>query len=353
MNDLLGLKQGERPFVAALKTCLEEHPILSTVIVGGDTETPEFATPKQLDLNKYLEIRDAYAFPEDDSFEKILGKISDEQFSAVDTTPPWKVLLLPLRPQSSSGHSRLLVLFAYYHSHGDGKSGLAFHRSFLEALSRSSTQTPDHSSPDDLVCEPPANDLLPPVEEAGKLSLSWSYLLSPLLGAYLPDSLASLLGIRATWLPQDGNIWRGKKLTFDPEDFQTGIVVLSVDHDTMRGALQHCKSQQATFTGVLSQLIVRNLGASDTESMSADVFTSQIAVSMRHLFCDVYSEDSMTNCVTGYSESIPYQAYHQASDWATDPSSRFWAAARDTSAGLANAASTLHNQPIGLLQYLK
>lgn len=351
-NDLLNLKDSKRPFVAALRLCIKEHPILSTVIIGGDTESPELATPKTLDLNKHIELRNSSDLPEDKQIERHLEAVSDDQFSSLHTTPPWKVVLAPLNPGENSAPTRLLVLFAYYHSHGDGKSGLAFHKSFLRGLSQQSAMYFDPSSSVSFICEPPANTLLPPIEEAGKLSLSWSYLLSPLIGAYLPTSIASLLGIRATWIPQGGNVWRGRDLTFDPSNFVTGLVSLSIDPTTMRGALGCCKAQRATFTGVLTQLIVRVLSASKSEADAADIFTSQIAVNMRHLFNGAYSDDSMTNCVTGYSETIQCQPYHRSTGWATHDSD-FWEAARSTSANLARAASTLHNQPIGLLQYLK
>ena len=61
----------------------------------------------------------------------------------------------------------------------------------------------------------------------------------------------------------------------------------------------------------------------------------------------------MMNCVTGYNELISYDTTQEAKDWATDPASEFWQAARKTSKSLKAANSTLHNQPIGLLQYLK
>lgn len=342
-HDLLSLKDGKRPFIAALRTCILEHPILSTVILGAKTESPEFATPKTLDLEKHIQIRDSYDLAEDSNIERILGEISDEEFTAVHTTPPWKVVLVPFSFQGSNTPSKLFVVFAYCHSHGDGKSGLAFNNSFLRGLSQYFSQAHDNSIPIDFTCEPPLNDLLPPIEKAGKLSLSWSFLLSPLLGEYLPTSLASLLGIRASWLPQNGNIWRGQRLTFDPDNFCTGVVVLSIDSATMSGLLQNCKAQQTTFTGVLNHVIARSLSASNNKAISANLFTSQIPVSMRHLFNGVYPDDSMTNCASVYNETIPRQPCVQPFDWA---------AARDTSAGLARTVSTLHNQPIGLLQYL-
>jgi hypothetical protein len=74
---------------------------------------------------------------------------------------------------------------------------------------------------------------------------------------------------------------------------------------------------------------------------------------MRHLFGDRYAGGSMLNCVTGYSELVVLDRSLETADWATDSSSNLWEAARKTSTGLKAASSTLHNQPIGHLQYLK
>lgn len=64
----------------------------------------------------------------------------------------------------------------------------------------------------------------------------------------------------------------------------------------------------------------------------------------------------MLNCVTGYSELVMMDdpsSTGKEPDWASDPASNLWQAARKTSASLKVASSTLHDQPIGLLQYLK
>ena len=61
-----------------------------------------------------------------------------------------------------------------------------------------------------------------------------------------------MLGFRASWIAQSSDIWHGKDLTFDPNDFRTGLSMLVIDHDTMRNALQRCKARQTTFTGLLN-----------------------------------------------------------------------------------------------------
>jgi hypothetical protein len=341
----LDLSNGTGHVTAALRHCVDRHPFLSFVIIGGDGERPEFASPKKLDLSKHLEIRHRDdGLSEDSLFEKLLAEVSDEQFTSVDSTPPWKLVLVPL-PAGQGSSTRLLALFAYYHSHGDGKSGLAFHQSFFEGLNQNIA--PDQVASDQ-VCEPCLKPLPPPMEKAGKLSLSWSFLLSPVIGVYLPSFLASMLGFRASWITQSSDIWHSKALTFDPNDFRTGLTMLTIDHDTMRNTLQRCKSRQTTFTGLLNHLIARAI----SENVSAKAFATQIVIDLRHLFQGAYTNDTMINSVSAYSETVPRTSTESsAQDW-TDPTSDIWTAAQKTSAGLKEASSTLHNQPIGLLAYL-
>jgi hypothetical protein len=349
----LNLKHGKQPYLAALKVCVDEHPLLSTVILEADTESPEFATPKALDLDTHLEIRSTDDVPENTYIEKLLAQISDEQFHSLQTTPPWKVVLVSLPHDKGSGASRLLVLFTNYHSHGDGRSGLAFQNSFYTGLSQYLRQADHSESQVEPVCQAPTTELLPAIEDGGHLTLSWSYLVSPLLGTYLPKSLVSFLGLRDSWLSSEVDIWRGKDTTFDPQDHSTGLVLVTIESSTIRRVLQHCRAKRTTFTGLLEHLIARSLTAPDGGAVGTSTFNAGVAVDMRHLFQGVYSSASMMNCVTGYSEIIQYDHSQEEHEWATDPSSQLWEAARKTTASLKLAASTLHNQPIGLLQYLK
>ena len=116
-NTTLDLSNGIGPLTAALRHCIGRHPILSSVIVGGDGELPEFATPKRLDLSNHVQIRHRdESLTEDSLIERVLAEVSDEQFSSVDSTPPWKLVLVSL-PSGQGSAARLLALFAYYHSH--------------------------------------------------------------------------------------------------------------------------------------------------------------------------------------------------------------------------------------------
>lgn len=338
-----------------LKSCVEEHPLLSHVIVNGDTEAPIFATARTLDLYAHLEIREPPHARDDECIETLLAQLSDEQFHSVHTTPPWKVILVALTTEDDTQGSRLLVLYTNYHSHGDGRSGLAFQNSFHAGLARYFPKDDFGQKPkyNGSVCKPSTFTLLPPIEEGGKLTLSWSYLLSPLLGAHLPPSIASFFGLRTSWISSDIEIWRGEKAWFDPGNHTTGLVLVTIDPDTMSKVLQLCRARKTTFTGLLQHLITRSLIAPDGGAVTANAFNAGVAVDMRHLFPGRYSSTSIMNCVTGHSEMVQCNRSQTQSDWATNPSSQFWEAARKTTASLTAASSTLHNQPIGLLQYLK
>lgn len=351
---MLSLKYGKQPFFAVLKHCIDEHPLLSTVILGADTESPEFATPMTLNLDAHIEIRGFPDEPEqnEDSFlEDLLAQLSDELFGSLHTSPPWKIVLVSLPPGRDFG-PRLLTLFTNYHSHGDGRSGLAFQESFHTGLSKYCAQGNEHFNSFEAICKAPTSALLPPIEDGGKLTLSWSYLLSPLLGTYLPKSVASILGLRDSWLSQEADIWRGKNTQYSFTNHSTGLVLLTVKPRTMSTILQHCRANKTTFTGLLVHLIAESLKASEGGAVTAQCFKAGVAIDMRGLYDGLYSK-SMLNCVTGYSELVHCSELQEDGNWTTNPSSRLWEAACKTTARLRVAASTLHNQPIGLLQYLK
>lgn len=339
--------------IAALKHCVEQHPILGAVITDGSSEKPGLALLETIYLEDHIDMRGfREQATEDQRIEALLAEISDEQFASVDKIPPWKVVLRSLPSERElDSTARFLILFAYYHSHGDGKSGLAFHRTFLEGLRNAdpSTYVPIASWRDLFICKTSSAGLPPPMEEAGKLTLSWSYLLSPLLGAYLPGFLASMLGVRASAVAQDGGIWCGKNLSFDPSSFKTGLVMVTIDHNTMQAILQRCKARHVSFTGLLTHLIARAISSTLGPDNSSKAFASQIVVDLRRLFNGTYSDNTMMNCVSAYNETIP--APSTSADW-TNPANEIWTAARNTTAEVAKSASTLHNQPIGLLQYL-
>ena len=343
----------ESSLIKALKHCVASHPILSACIVGEETEAPEFARPSFLNLNDHIEILATQQSPnvmgEKDLIKSVLAQTNDHVFTSCDKTPPWKITVLPLLAEEQQKTSRYLILFGYYHSHGDGKSGLAFHRTLLSGLKQAhGTNCAYDDAPK---FESPSSPLLPTLEMAGRLSISWSYLLSPLLGAYLPSFVANPLGIRASATPEADDQWAGNKTFFDSDVYQTRLEVISVDHSHVQKILQACRERNVKFTGLLHQVIVQALSR-ELPSEKAGCFVSQTAVDLRsHL--DGISDDDMALCPTAYYELFPRTVQDDVSRAPNAMSDAIWDAARSTTQSLAQCASTLNDQPVGLLSYLR
>ncbi|CAD0099248.1 unnamed protein product [Aureobasidium mustum] len=336
--------------IKALKYCVAKHPILSACIDGQETEAPEFARPSILDLINHINILDTPDLLDEKSLIKLtLAQTNDHVFTCCDKTPPWQITVLPLSAAEQSETTRYLILFGYYHSHGDGKSGLAFHKTLLSGLKQA--QSVDCVYDDDPKFASPSMPLLPTLEMAGRLSISWSYLLSPLLGAYLPAFVATPLGIRASATPEADDQWAGNKTFFDPERYQTSLEVVSIGHSHVQKILQKCRKHDVKFTGLLHQVIVQAL-SKELPAEKAGCFVSQTAVDLRsHL--EGISDDDMALCPTAYYELFKRTSDDETSREPSLISDAFWDAARTTTQNLAQTAGTLNNQPVGLLAYLR
>lgn len=340
--------------IKALKHCVASHPILSACIVGEETEAPEFARPAFLNLDDHIDILATQQSPdimaEKDLIKLVLAQSNDHVFTSCDKIPPWKITVLPLLDgEQQHKTSRYLILFGYYHSHGDGKSGLAFHKTLLSGLKQAHSINCAYD--DAPMFESPGTLLLPTLEMAGRLSISWSYLLSPLLGAYLPAFVANPLGIRASATPEADDQWAGNKTFFDSDGYQTRLEIISVDHSHVQKILQACREHDVKFTGLLHQVIVQALSM-ELPSAKAGCFVSQTAVDLRsHL--NGITDDDMALCPTAYYELFTRTANNGASKAPMPMSDALWDAARSTTQNLAQCASTLNDQPVGLLSYLR
>ena len=341
-------------FFRALKHCISVHPILSAVILGEETEAPVFARPRTLDLNNHISTFETGSGGkgkgEQDLIKSAFIHTHDQPFNARDRIPPWKIVVVPLPSPVETSSKRYLILFGYYHSHGDGKSGLAFHKSFVRGLSLASDL--DCRFTTDSIHETPDTPLLPPVEKAGRLTISWSYLLTPVLGAYLPSFIAKPLNFRASATPESHDQWRGNPTSYNPDDFRTCVEMLVVDNLELQKILTACRERGAKFTGLFHQFIVRALSEALPEDGKAGSFVSQTAVDLRHLLNGITSDD-MALIPTGYYELFPRRQADAWKGWTVSGRENpIWEAAIATTNGLAKCASTLHDQPIGLLGYL-
>ncbi|KAJ5273658.1 hypothetical protein N7478_008783 [Penicillium angulare] len=339
--------QGIDYFIPALKHCIATHPILSAAIQGKNTEDYTFIRPANLDIQDHLRVIHAApsaesSLPKDDLqwITWINKNIHDEPFVQVDQRPPWKVYIVPLgNDKTTPGTQRVYIIFAYSHSHGDGKSGLIFHRTFLEGLKIGHTLY-DQS----YTYQPPVSPIPPTLEEACDFNITWPYLILNLFASSMPTSLWRWFGFQP---PLISNTWTGKVISHDPANFSTGSEALLVNKSLVDSVLRVCRKKGVKFTGLLNQLIVHALDSILPEDKTAQSFIGQIVVDLKPLI-PRYNENEMANCASALLE-ISGRSYPTTT---LKHDAAFWNAVRQTTIDLANCANTLTNQPIGLLRYV-
>lgn len=339
--------------IPALKHCIATHPILSAGIRGEGTEAPQFVRPATLDLRNHIEIRyppveHAALASERELLTDALVETHDQLFPDVERIPPWKIVLLPLPTEPASSERRMYVLFAFSHSHGDGKSGLAFHRTFLKGLE--SEQSNYDSNPSH---KTPFLPLLPSLEEVANLKITLSYLLGPLIGVHLPKFVTNTLNLNTSFTPKTSQTWVGTPAIYDPESIRTGLEIIEIDKVALDGLLAACKSHGSKFTGLLHQVIVRALSQAVPANTPAGDFVAGTAVDLRPLVPELSSEN-MALCVSSVMELYPRIDITDGSgpEKTKEDKEAMWSAARTSTTRLAAGAGTLVNQPVGLLRYL-
>ena len=213
--------------------------------------------------------------------------------------------------------------------------GIAFHRTFLRGMQ-------ENRIDNDFMVRPKRKCIADAIDIPGRLPITWSYMLSPLLGAYLPTSVASLFGFKATTSETREGTWTGAKV-FVPEEYQTKVHLFSVDEMTLAKALLACRKNSAKLTGLLHQLIINALAANLPSNI--DSLGSGTAINMRNTIN--VSQDTMGMFVTG-----DYDFHHVDNRTSSPSQETIWGNAREKTEKLAARAKDLVDQPIGLLRYL-
>jgi hypothetical protein len=332
-------------FVAALKRCIVIQPILSASI-GEPEERPSYVRPDFLDLNNHI------------TFLPPLTKVvSDKQVtrnfltSFIDISPRYKSGIpawrLVVQPLSSSS---FWAGFSYCHSVGDGRSGLAFHRSLCQILQQAEVST---TAANMTMTMPTAGiaALPPAMENAVVLPISWGFLLGPLLEVYLPKPLSSFFGLAST---TEDKWTAGSYTNNNGKDRVTGIEVVTLDAATTLQLLKACKAHNTKFTGLLHQAIAQSIATAlirvgkVPSPQRTITLSASTPLDLRKLVPQ-YTTDTIINCASQATET-----------WTITPipaegeplPKNIWTAATTTSAHLATSSSTLSNQVTGLLHYL-
>jgi hypothetical protein len=320
-------------FCRSLKCCIDEHPYMSVVVEGAETDKSFFRRVPTIDLDKHIAILDRYSGDDDLSrIEELLATNLDVPFP--NGIPPWRILILPLQ----RGH---LVAFCYSHTIGDGLTGRAFHRTLLETLQHSSNTA--GFAPH--IVETPDRTLPGPFDTAERLPISWNFLLSPILSLVLPKFLATYAGLRTSGSTIDGGTWTGSEIpqAGSINYFHSKVKLREICAPIFENILRTVKAHDARLTGVFEEAIVRAM-SQVLPDRNITNFVSQTAINMRKSIGvpDDEGGEFASGCYIIHPRRNPTETF----------SEEHWEASRSSSHKLAESASTLQDQTIGLLRYL-
>lgn len=335
--------------VKALKQCIAQHPTLGAVIQDAATEKPQVARAKAIDLTQHFRFHQPQDEQDDNSWvlQRFLEDVHNESLDKGDVRPRWRLDLLPLVSNSTSNR-RYHVAFAASHALTDGLSGFAFHRAFMEALQQIESLEFDAVTK----FEPSIDKDIPlPLERIANLSISWSYLLRPLLAEYLPTVLAKLFGFSTT---ETEDMWCGAKTR--PKSVLTAELPLTAAHvclvssSILQQVLKVCRSHDARLTGLLNHLAARALAKGlKGRGQTYNTFVAQTPIDLRKAAS--IETDRMGNYMSGNSETIVLDPNDNYS--ATQSMSPVnWEAVQHSTQSLGKISNTLADQQVGLLRYL-
>lgn len=322
-----------------MRQCIEEHPFLSAVVGDAHTDKAYYERVPSITIEDHLTILPQLPKGEDPSaaISSTLEKDLDRPYRS--EIPRWRIIVLPLQS------SQVFITFSFSHTTGDGPTGVAFHRSFLKALRDAPNSKDASPSPPSGVVATPNKPLGAPFDTPERLPISWSFLLAPLLGEILPNFLANLLGLKASPASTDAGTWLGTRVaSFDPETHRSKLQLREIDAPALAGALRAARAHDAKLTGVMLQLISRALSSALPDSAGVTNFVSQAAVNMR-------GSVGVPPGEMGEFASGTYVRSLRLTEPGPPLSEVEWAQAREATRQLAETASTLQDQAIGLLRY--
>ena len=319
-------------FFPALKQCIEEHAFLGVTVKDAHIEKSYYQRVPSINLQNHISIDGSYTVGKDEwkVVESILPSNLDAPFPS--GIPPWRIVVLPF------SSTRCFIVFAYSHALGDGPSGMAFHRTFMNSW----RAAPPVSSSELQFVKVPNRQLPVAVDTPERLPISWGFLLAPLLNHLLPQFLQRLLGLRPAGSAIDANTWTGSVITNEIDGVHTKLKLQVIEAPVLERALKASREQKARLTGVFHELVTRALSESFKESEFTN-FVAQTPVNLRRcLKVPTYEFGNLGSaCYTVHSR------IHESA-----PLSEIWEGARSTTQQLVGVSSSPQDQVIGLLRYV-
>lgn len=263
----------------ACEAAIFQHPILCAIPVGEDTKEPHWARLPEIDLGRSVSSQKrSHPFPgedeKDDELEKLLNIQHNIAFSP--PLPYWRVCLL----LDAGNKRRFTAAFVFHHAVGDGTSGKAFHKSFLEglhAVTESSAETRQ-------VISSPTMPLLPSIEEIHPMTLTIPY-------------LATTLFKEKVWSWRDPGLWTGSEIRVPLETQMRHIVIPKSLATSFRHA---CRRNNTTITAALQTIVSRAVFTHIPDNFTQ--LKCNGPLSSRKFLPDIVTDDSIGVWIQDYNE---------------------------------------------------
>ena len=341
--------QGDRlPLVdiaKALRQCITEHPVLSTVVLDSETEQPRLAHVATISLDNHLFVL-APASPGSAKIitASLLRQAQNQPQPRHGSHPPWRLYVQEVENNNTASQLSFNAAFASSHALADGASALHFHGSFLRALQTAHGLSAGEER-DLQILNPEPH--LPPLDRIAEMPISWSFLLGPLLGEYLPLRLARALGVVT---PGEG-VWTGAAVRparpNPPRLLPTALNLRHVNASTLTNAIKACRSHGARLTGLLVVIIARALRtALQHRSHEYRSFVAETAIDLRR--CLPSAKSSMANLASSVTDVVNLPEGYSTESLSDEE----WQSAQQISRHQGQVASRLADQPVALLSYL-
>ena len=303
----------------ALRQVINQHSALGITIFDETSKNPSWVRLKQIDLTKIVRFVNGEMGGE---ITPIIESAHQTGFGSLEELPLWRVVVVSW-PSEDVRHYIDVGIF-FHHGMCDGKSGIAFHIAFLDALNNLPIAE-KHPS----IIDVPKLDMLPPIEEAHKLPLSIFFIVSQLLKSIWPAS-------------PDKSCWTGQPI--HSEHNVTRLRTLFLPSDVVEILFNLCRKHNVTITSLLTVIIARVLAETFPQYTR---FTNTTAMSFRRFTGT--DNRAMVNYVSSFGHRFSSTATHDHIQCGGEFN---WDAVKVCHQEIKNATASPKNQQVGLLKFL-
>lgn len=227
-----GISLDANTLFPALDKVIRRHAALCVTLSGEASGKPAWVRLEKVDLTRVVNFSDDTQANIRTVFESEIAHRFRTQSEPAD--PLWRLRI------SRDG----IVTFAWHHAIGDGRSGLAFHHSLLEALNEVDTEGPPRD-PCTSAIVPPNLSLVEPVENIISTAVSPLTLCRQVLQLLMPDSW------KASY-----HAWTGHPVP-DHDSLLATVRLVDYNRDATETLLRLCRANDSTITGFLMALSAR------------------------------------------------------------------------------------------------